>query len=296
MAGAIGFVVGLIFGGILSDTLGWAWVFRIAAPLGFVVAGLGYFVLPTDKQIEGPKPALDFLGAGLGTSAMIILTFCLSSGGVVGWGKAYIIALIVVSVTMLAAFAYAEKKVKNPVMPLYLWKTPNFAATWVAGFFMYCWWQTVVMYLVLVAQEVNHLSGLQTAIRFVPMGVFGFITSIVIGTFIARFQIRTLLILGMLLNTITMIPIAVMQSNSSFWVSAFPVSLMGVVGISITYNTVSIAMMAAVPPAARSLAGGLANTAFQIGGGIGLAIASAVAQAVLKGASGADSLLKSYQA
>ena len=63
--------------------------------------------------------------------------------------RAYIIALIIVSVLMLVSFAYAEKKVKQPIMPLYLWRTPNFAATWLVGFLVYCFWGTVVLYIVL---------------------------------------------------------------------------------------------------------------------------------------------------
>ena len=92
-------------------------------PIGVFVLGLGWWVLPKDKiSHDGPKPSMDFLGAGLGTAGIILLTFVLSSGGTYGWGKAMIIALLVVSVITLVGFAYAESKVKNPLMPSYLWK------------------------------------------------------------------------------------------------------------------------------------------------------------------------------
>lgn len=87
MFGAIGFVVGLVFGGIFTQALGWRYVFRITAPIGVAVAVAACFVLPKDKPTDGPKPSLDFLGAGLGTGAMILLCFVLNSGGVVGWNK-----------------------------------------------------------------------------------------------------------------------------------------------------------------------------------------------------------------
>lgn len=80
-------MLGLVAGGLFTALLGWRYIFRVTAPVGFAVAVVAFFVLPKDRDIAGPKPALDFLGAGLGTGGMILLTFCLSSGGVVGWSK-----------------------------------------------------------------------------------------------------------------------------------------------------------------------------------------------------------------
>lgn len=76
---------------------------------------------------------------------------------------------------MLVAFTYAEKKVNNPLMPLMLWRAPNFGVSWVCGLLLYCWWQSVVYYMVLIAQNVHHLSAIQTALRFMVSGFSSFL-------------------------------------------------------------------------------------------------------------------------
>lgn len=86
-AGAVGFSSGLVFGGIIQAFLNWQWIFRISAMLVGAITVAGVFVLPPDAEVEGPKPAMDFMGAGLGTGGLVLLVFCLSSGGIYGWGK-----------------------------------------------------------------------------------------------------------------------------------------------------------------------------------------------------------------
>lgn len=164
---------GLIFGGLIEAALGWRYIFRLTAVLTSLIALGGAWALPRDTKHEGPKPALDFWGAGLGTGGLVTLVFCLSSGGIYGWGKvsdylslllfplplcllrrltrlqlglratqAFIIALLALSVLALIGFTFAEKKVRNPLMPLSLWRAPNFGASWLCGLLLYCWWQS----------------------------------------------------------------------------------------------------------------------------------------------------------
>jgi MFS family permease len=86
-AGAVGFSSGLVFGGIIQAFLNWQWIFRISAMLVGAITLAGVWVLPPDAEQEGPKPAMDFMGAGFGTAGLVLLVFCLESGGIYGWGK-----------------------------------------------------------------------------------------------------------------------------------------------------------------------------------------------------------------
>lgn len=133
-AGAVGFCMGLIFGGFLTSSLGWRYVFYVSMCVTSVLGILGWFCLPKDRVDGQARPKLDFAGAGLSTAGLILLSFVLSSGGEYGWGKAFIIVLLVVSVAMIGLFTWVEKKVPNPIMPLSLWKLENFAALWIGGF------------------------------------------------------------------------------------------------------------------------------------------------------------------
>lgn len=280
-AGAVGFCLGLIFGGFLTSTLGWRYIFYVATAITGTIGFLGWFCLPDDR-IEGhARPKLDFIGAGLSTAGLILLSFVLSSGGEYGWGKAFIIILLILSVAMIVGFTFVEKKVANPIMPLSLWKLENFAALWVGGFVMYGGYQTSVYYITLIAQEVNQLSAGQTALRFLPMGCTGFIFSLGMSRALEYFNTKWLLVFGMAVCVVAPIPGAIMQAgNIDFWRYVFPTTVLSVAGVTIVYCTITVVLLSSVPVNAQSLCGGMINTAFQIGSGVALALSSAVVQAV----------------
>jgi predicted MFS family arabinose efflux permease len=149
---------------------------------------------------------------------------------------------------------------------------------------MYGGYQTTIYYITLIAQEINKLSPSATAIRLIPMGLVGGILSVAMGPAVSRFNTKHLLLVGMGLCVLAPLPCCFMSSDSpdgtDFWKHVFPTSVLGVAGVTITYCTVSIFMLSSVPVNAKSLCGGMVNTAFQIGSGVGLALSSAVVQAV----------------
>jgi hypothetical protein len=100
----------------------------------------GWFTFPAEaRAVDGRQPALDLPGAALGTSGMILFAFALSSSDAYGWSRAIVLAPLLVSVAVLGAFTWNEKKVRNPIMPMHLWRLPSFAAIWVTAFFTYGW-------------------------------------------------------------------------------------------------------------------------------------------------------------
>ncbi|RDW74840.1 MFS multidrug transporter-like protein [Coleophoma cylindrospora] len=281
-SGAVGFCSGLIFGGFLTSSLGWRYLFRVSVIITGSLGILGLLLLPRDRLEGQSKPRLDILGAGLSTGGLILLSFVLSSGGVYGWSKAFIIVLLVTSVALLGLFTWVEKKVQNPIMPLSLWKIPNFAALWVSGFVTYGSYQIVIYYTVLIAQEVNGLSAGQTALRFLPMGAMGFACSLGMGSILERFDHpKVILLFGMALCIIAPIPSSLIKEGDiNFWTHVLPTSLIIVAGVTIVYCSCTIILLGSVPMNVKSLCGGMINTAFQIGSGVGLALASAIVQAV----------------
>ena len=146
---------------------------------------------------------------------------------------------------------------------------------------MYAGYQTTIYYVILIAQEVNKLSPSATAIRLIPMGLVGGLFSVLMGPAVSRFNTKHLLLAGMALCVVAPLPCCFMSADDiTFWKHVFPTSVIGVAGVTITWCTVSIFMLSSVPVNAKSLCGGMVNTAFQIGSGVGLALSSAVVQAV----------------
>lgn len=146
---------------------------------------------------------------------------------------------------------------------------------------MYGGYQTTIYYTTLIAQEVNELSAGATAIRFLPMGAVGFATSLGMSRMIEYFNTKYLLITGMLVCAVAPIPSALIKAEDlDFWKHVFPTTVIGVFGTTIVYCTITVVLLASVPLNVKSLCGGMINTAFQIGSGVALALASAVVQAV----------------
>lgn len=146
---------------------------------------------------------------------------------------------------------------------------------------MYGGYQTIIYYTTLIAQEINHLSAGQTALRFLPMGCTGFIFSLSMSRMLEIFNTKYLLIVGMAICAIAPVPSAMIKDGDiNFWKHVFPSSILSVAGTTIVYCTITVVLLASVPVNVKSLCGGMINTAFQIGSGVGLALASAVVQAV----------------
>lgn len=133
-SGTIGFCAGLIFGGFLTSSMGWRYIFYLITILTGSLGILGVIVLPQDHDATKDRGKMDYLGAVMSTAGLILLQFVLSSGGVYGWGSPFIIVLLVLAVGLLVGFTIYEKYVTNPLMPLSLWTIRNFAGLWVAGF------------------------------------------------------------------------------------------------------------------------------------------------------------------
>ncbi|KAJ5246868.1 hypothetical protein N7468_001851 [Penicillium chermesinum] len=195
-SGTVGFCTGLIFGGFLTSSLGWRYIFYLIVIITGSLCILGLIVLPKDRADEKLRPKMDYLGACLSTAGLILLQFVLSSGGVYGWGTPFIIGLLVLSVSLLVGFILLEKFIPNPLMPLSLWKIHNFAGLWLAGF-------------------IDELSAGSTALRFLPMGVIGFVASLGTGKALEYMNAKYLLIAGLVLSVLAPLPSALTVTSSN---------------------------------------------------------------------------------
>ncbi|CAL5866818.1 uncharacterized protein PFLUO_LOCUS1029 [Penicillium psychrofluorescens] len=280
-SGTLGFCTGLIFGGFLTSSLGWRYIFYLIVIITGALGILGFIVLPSDLPSQKQHERMDYFGALMSTAGLILLQFVLSSGGTYGWDQPFIIVLLILAIGLLVGFTFLEKYISNPIMPLSMWKVRNFAGLWIAGFAGYGTYQNVIYYIVLMAQQVDDLSAGDTALRFLPMGAIGFIVSLGTGKLLEYMNGKHLLIVGLALAVVAPIPSCITSSpETSFWVNVLPTSLISISAVSFIFVTTSTVVLTSVPVEVKSLAGGMLNTAFQIGSGVALAISAAVTEAV----------------
>jgi EmrB/QacA subfamily drug resistance transporter len=283
--GFIGFVaagggsVGVLLGGVLTDTLDWHWIFLVNVPIGVAVYALSLRLLPAaaDGRL---RPRLDVAGAVTVTVALMLAVFAIVNGNAAGWTSAQTVGLLTASAAVLLVFCRIESAVAAPLVPLALFRVRNVAVSnvvgvlWAAG--MFAWFFLSALYL----QLVLGYSPLQVGLAFLPanlvMGAFSLGLS---AKLVMRFGIRAPLMVGLLLAAAGLLLFAQAPVDGSFTVDVLPAMLLLGFGAGMAFNPVLLAAMSDVEPKDAGLASGVVNTSFMMGGALGLAVLASVAAA-----------------
>jgi EmrB/QacA subfamily drug resistance transporter len=182
---AVSSIVGPLLGGFIVQNFSWHWVFYINVPIGIVALIVTGAVLPR----MGPKgrPVIDYLGTALIASAATALVLITSLGGVTyAWDSTFIISLGIAAVILIAAFIFVERRVKEPVLPLRLFRNPVFSMTSAIGFIVGFAMFGAITFLPLYLQVVERVTPTDSGLRLLPMLAGMLLTSIVSGMLITR--------------------------------------------------------------------------------------------------------------
>jgi EmrB/QacA subfamily drug resistance transporter len=280
--GIFGFVaagggsIGVLLGGVLTDVLDWHWIFLVNIPIGIVVVVLSLRLLPSGSAAAGTR--LDLAGAVTITAALMLAVYAIVNGNQGGWTSAQTLGMLGGALVVLAAFIVIESRVAAPLMPLRLFRRPNIrisnitAVLWAAS--MFAWFFLSALYL----QLVLGYSPLQVGLAFLPanliMGAFSIGLS---AKIVMRFGIRRPLFTGLLLAAAGLALFVRAPVHGSFAVDVLPSMILLGFGAGIAFNPMLLAAMSDVAPAESGLASGLVNTAFMMGGALGLAVLASLA-------------------
>lgn len=149
-----------------------------------------------------PKRTIDVLGAALSTGSALLLVYVLTDGNASGWSNARIISLLIVAVILMGAFILVEFRMKQPLMPIWIWSLPNFAVAFVVASCVGGYFQGYLFYVTLIFQEIFHYSPLQSAIHYLPLGVVAATMGIFSEKIIHRFNIKRAVITGLIFGVI----------------------------------------------------------------------------------------------
>jgi EmrB/QacA subfamily drug resistance transporter len=268
--GVIGFVaagggsIGVLLGGVLTDSFDWHWNFLVNLPVGIAVIVASLVLIPGGRGRS--TGGLDVAGAVTVTSSLLLAVYAIVNGNEAGWTSAQTLGLLGISGALLAAFLVIESRVDSPLMPLRLFKLRNVATANVVGVLwsaaMFAWFFLSALYL----QLVLGYSPLEVGLAFLPANVIMAVFSLGLSAkLVMRFGIRS--------------PI----------------------GAGMALNPVLLAAMSDVAPEESGLASGVVNTAFMMGGALGLAVLASLAASrtdtlTASGESMLDALTGGYQA
>jgi EmrB/QacA subfamily drug resistance transporter len=281
--GVFGFVaagggtIGVLLGGVLTDVLNWHWIFLVNVPIGVGVCALALRLLPGER---GPATAqrLDVAGAVTVTVSLMLAVYAIVNGNQAGWTSAQTLGLLAGSVVLLASFIGIEARVRTPLMPLGLFRLRNVATANVAGVLwaaaMFAWFFMSALYL----QRVLGYSPLEVGLAFLPtsliMGVFSLGLS---AKLVMRFGLRAPLAVGLTLAAIGLALLVRAPVDGTYAVDVLASMILLGFGAGMAFNPLLMAAMNDVAPTEAGLASGLVNTAFMMGGALGLAVLASVA-------------------
>lgn len=274
-----GAAVGVILGGVLTQFAGWRWNFFINVPIGIcAIAGILQWV-PAHVQ-EAQDRHLDLPGAVLVTGGLSGLVYALTLASRSGWTYSSTLVSFAVSLVLLAAFLINETRSRHPLMPLSIFRSRNVSggnlvmlpivgASLGVGFFASLYIQNVLRYP-------PAISGLS----FLPIPILIGVISTRAPRLINRFGVKSMLLFGTVLIAAAVFLMSFWQTDSKYLTQLFPPFIILAIGDGVAFVAVTIAATTGVSGDQTGLASGLVNTSQQVGGALGLAILSEVANTV----------------
>jgi EmrB/QacA subfamily drug resistance transporter len=289
--GIFGFVasgggsIGVLLGGILTDSLDWHWIFLVNLPIGVLVVALSLKLLPAART-QAATRRLDVAGAVTVTASLMLAVYAIVNGNQKGWTSGQTLGLLAAAAALFAVFLSIEGRVRSPLMPLRIFRLRNVAGANVVGVLwaaaMFAWFFLSALYL----QLVLGYSPLQVGLSFLPGNIImGFFSISLSAKLVMRFGIRLPLATGLLVAAVGLALFARAPVDGSFVVDVLPSMILLGIGAGMAFNPVLLAAMSDVAPEESGLASGVVNTAFMMGGALGLAVLASIA------ASRSDSLL-----
>jgi EmrB/QacA subfamily drug resistance transporter len=281
-----GGTAGVFLGGIITAWIDWSWVFLINVPVGIAVLALTPKLLPRGDRQKG---SIDYTGALSITGALVLLVYAIVTANDVGWMSMQTMSLLSIAAVMFVLFFGIQRRKKEPLVPLNIFRTPNLLASNVVMALLGAAWIPMWYFLNLYLQQILNYGPFESGLALLPMTIM--IMVLMISTtprLMSRFGLKRSLIIGLGLLTagIAMFSWSPSSPNGSgnesnttytFMLYVLPASLVAALGMSFAYIPVLTVAISNARKEQSGLASGLVNTSYQIGSALGLAIIVALA-------------------
>jgi EmrB/QacA subfamily drug resistance transporter len=278
MNGAFGATAGYLIGGPLVDGPGWEWIFFINIPVGLIALALCP-VLLRESRATTARRSYDPAGALTITGALVVLVYGLVEAPHAGWGSPQTILLLAGAAALLAIFAVIESRHPAPLVPLRMLRSRTLVGANAVMLLFATVGSGMPFIVTLYAQQVLGYSALEFGASFVVTPVAAAAGMIVAQAAVAKVGFRPVAATGMALLGAGSLLLTQVPVGGSYFGDLFPGLLVYGLAIGPAFATATIAALAGVAERESGVASGLSNTAFQLGGALGVAIVSTVAVA-----------------
>jgi EmrB/QacA subfamily drug resistance transporter len=272
----LGAVIGVLAGGVLTQTIGWRWVFFVNLPVCALVL-VGAFRLLANDGKQSPIKNFDAVGAVLSTAGMVGAVYALVNAPTVGWGSARTIGELAGAVAVLGLFVVAELRHRNPLFPLSIFRIKGIAAadaTQViaqAGFF------SMFFFITLYMQNVLGFSPIEAGAAYIPVTIGVGMSTGIATKLLPRVGSKPIIMAGALIGAVGVFWLAQIPVHGSYLGDVLPGLVVMALGLGAIFVGVQTAANAGVPADKAGLAAALGTASGQLGSALGLAIFTAIA-------------------
>ena len=264
--------IGLLLGGVLTETINWHWIFFVNIPIGLATALAAIRLVP-DREGIGLSAGADLPGAVLLTGGLMLFVYTILGVAEEGWGSGQTILLGAVSIALLIAFLSRQARVANPLMPLRLFRSRQVSGANLVQALMVVGMFAMFFLGALYMQRILGYNALEVGLAYLPL-------TIVMGTMSFRFTGQLNLKYG---PEATLVPAMVFIVAGLLWLARTPIDANYVVdllpsmiliglGAGLGFPSLMTLAMSGATESDAGVASGLVNTSLQVGGAIGLAV------------------------
>ena len=275
-ASGSGAAAGVLLGGALTSAFNWSWIFFINVPAGVIVLALTP-VLLRESRANLDQRGFDVAGALSITSGLMVLVYALTRATQHGWATAETIGLLAASAALIVGFVVIELRSKAPLLPMRIFRLRTLTASNLSGLLLSGALFSQFFLLTLYMQQVLHYSALQTGVAYIALTLSVIVFSGVAQAAATRVGIRTVLPAGMMLAAGALILYAQLPVHGHYFWDLLPAFLLSGLGLAFAFVPMSIGGLTGVQGNEAGVASGLINTSQQIGGAIGVAVATTLA-------------------
>ncbi|GAB3960797.1 MFS transporter [Streptomyces sparsus] len=265
---------GPIVGGLLVEHVSWQSVFFINVPVGVIAVGLGLVILLDHRPDNAPK-SFDLPGIALLSTAMFCLIWSLIKAPEWGWGDTRTLLFLAVSVLTFAAFVAWERKVAEPLLPLGMFRSVPLSAGTVLMVLMAFGFMGGIFFVTFYLQNVHGMSPVDSGLHLLPLTAMMIIASPMAGAIITRVGPRVPLVGAMLVTAVAMFGMSTLEPGTGTAQMSLWFALLGL-GLAPVMVGATEVIVGNAPLEHAGVAGGLQQSAMQVGGSLGTAVLGAV--------------------
>ncbi|GGT95861.1 MFS transporter [Streptomyces coeruleorubidus] len=273
-AAPAGGTAGVFLGGVFTEWLSWPWIFIIYVPIG-VATLAATKLLPAVGSRRG---SVDVLGAAAVTAGLALAVFAIVRAPEVGWTSTGTVLQLAGAVALLVLFFVIQKTVREPLMPLGIWRVPRLGSANLAMTLLGAAWIPMWYFLNLYLQQVLGYGAFASGAALLPMtGLLMIFMTAITAKLMARVGAKPLIGGGLLVLAAGLLWLSAVEPTGTFVVDVLPASLVAALGMSLAYIPTMMTAMSGAPQEQAGLASGIVNTTYQVGSALGLAALTAVA-------------------